>query len=428
VHITIFAVGSRGDIQPFVALGKALAEAGHQVRMASHLPYQSFIESFGLGFAPITGNPQALLQGGLAKSWLESGRNPIRFVRRFNKLSADFVDQYLEDSYQAGRHTEAILYSSLGVAAYHLAEYWRIPCISVPLQPLARTRSHPAIFFPSTLRWGGPINWATHLLLEQLLWQPYRQKINQWRQEKLNLPPFPFTGPLPMIYRGFHPTLYGVSPQVYPKPADYPAHHHITGYWFLDCDPAWEPPAALEDFLAAGDPPIYFGLGSMTSNEPAKLAQTVSAAFKSTNQRGVFLSGWGELAFDPSDQDLYIIDSVPHDWLFPRMRAVIHHGGAGTTAAGLRAGKPTLILPFFGDQPYWGDRVEALGIGPRPIRQERLTIRALTAALRNIVTDSSMQANAQEIGEKIRAEQGLQNAVALIEQYLARPESVPQFI
>jgi sterol 3beta-glucosyltransferase len=259
------------------------------------------------------------------------------------------------------------------------------------------------------------------------LWQPYRRTINRWRKEKLNLPPFPFTGPLPMIYRSIHPTLYGISAHVYPKPADYPTHHHITGYWFLDRRDDWNPPASLEEFIAAGPPPFYFGLGSMTSNEPGRLSKILAASLKNTGQRGVLSTGWGNLDFGQTEKDLFTIDSTPHDWLFPRMRALIHHGGAGTTAAGLRAGKPTLVIPFFGDQPFWGDRVQALGVGPRLIRQDKLSERRLTTAIETILDSSDISSKAHTLGEKIKRERGLNNAVELIEGYLASQESIPQF-
>ncbi len=428
MRILIYAIGSRGDIQPFVALGRSLSAVGHQVRIASHRPYASFIKTSGLAFSPITGNPQELLQGELAKNWLESGRNPVRFVRRFVKLSNEYINQYLEDSYQASQDADAILYSTLGVAAYHLAEHHRIPCISVPLQPFTRTRTFPTIFIPASLRLGGTFNWTTHLIIEQLLWQPFRQQINRWRIEKLRLPPFPFTGPLPMIYRGFLPTLYGISAHVFPKPQDYPIYHHITGYWFLKHQNNWTPPPGLEKFLATDPPPIYFGFGSMTTKDPERFSKILIAALKNTGQRGVILTGWGNLEVDQSDRDLFTINAAPHEWLFPRMRAIIHHGGAGTTAAGFRAGTPMLVIPFFGDQPFWGDRVAALGVGPRPIRQQKLNVTGLTAAIEHILEDADMFTKARTLSEKIKSECGVDQAVSLIEQYIALPELIPQFL
>jgi UDP:flavonoid glycosyltransferase YjiC (YdhE family) len=222
------------------------------------------------------------------------------------------------------------------------------------------------------------------------------------------------------------PTLYGVSPVVFPRPADWPAWVHLTGYWFLDQPVDWQPPAELLDFLDRGQAPVYIGFGSMSGRDPAATTETVVAALAAAGQRGVLLTGWGgldraamETAAKLHGVDVLAVESVPHDWLFPRMAAVFHHGGAGTTAAGLRAGVPSAAVPFFGDQPYWGAILADLGVGPAPIAQNELSVPRLAAAITRATGELALRARAAEIGQRIRAEDGVGTAVAAFHRHLS---------
>jgi sterol 3beta-glucosyltransferase len=187
-----------------------------------------------------------------------------------------------------------------------------------------------------------------------------------------------------------------------------------TGYWFLDRSPDWRPPAALVDFLDGGEPPVYVGFGSIPTGDPAAKARVVLEAL--AGRRAVLASGWGGLVATDLPANVLQIDQAPHDWLFPRMRAVVHHGGAGTTAAGLRAGKPAVVCPFFGDQPFWGERLRALGVAPAPVPQHRLDAGKLGAAIRRAVDDDALQARAAELADAIRSEDGVATAVAILEE------------
>jgi sterol 3beta-glucosyltransferase len=220
-------------------------------------------------------------------------------------------------------------------------------------------------------------------------------------------------------------TLMGYSPHVVPHPADWPAHFHTTGYWFLDEEERWQPPAGLVDFLAAGEPPVSIGFGSMTGRDPRRLTEIVAGAVAQSGLRAVLLSGWaglGELALPDT---IYCLPGAPHSWLFPRVAAVVHHGGAGTTAAGLRAGVPSLIIPHFADQPFWGRRVHALGAGPQPIPRPKLTVDNLAAALRELVAGTGLRRQAHALARKIAQEDGVATAVHLLDQRLSGPLSSP---
>jgi sterol 3beta-glucosyltransferase len=219
------------------------------------------------------------------------------------------------------------------------------------------------------------------------------------------------------------PMIYGYSPSVIPRPPDWGDYQQITGYWFLDGAQNYEPPAELADFLESGLPPVYVGFGSMVDHEREDMTRLVVEALGQAGQRAILLSGWSDLGSAVLPDFILRIDFVPHDWLFPRVAAVVHHGGAGTTAAGLRAGIPNVVVPFFADQPFWGWRVHNLGVGPKWIPRKKLTAEKLAAAIRQAVNDSTMIQRAEELGKRIRAEDGVRTAVQLVEQQLPEDKS-----
>ncbi len=211
------------------------------------------------------------------------------------------------------------------------------------------------------------------------------------------------------------------SPAILPHPADWPDSFHVAGYFFLD-DPAdWQPSPALSAFLEAGEPPVYFGFGSMSGRSPEKLASLILEALAKSGQRGLLLTGWGGLRAEQTPENVFVLESAPHSWLFPRMAAVVHHGGAGTTAEGLRAGVPEVIVPFAFDQFFWGARIQALGLGPEPIPQKRLSADRLARAISQAVTDSEMRQRAKSYGAAIRAEDGAARALEIIQRYFGEP-------
>jgi sterol 3beta-glucosyltransferase len=247
--------------------------------------------------------------------------------------------------------------------------------------------------------------------------------INRDRQRVLGLPPLPWK-----YYRDIdlrpYPILHGFSRHVIPYPDDYDQNQIFTGYWFLDQDEHWQPSAQLEAFLSADPKPVYIGFGSMVDQEAGELTRLVVEALKISGQRAVLLGGWTDLGGQGLPESILKVEYLPHDWLFPQVSAAIHHGGAGTTAASLRAGTPTVIVPFFGDQPFWGWRVEKLGAGPKPIPRLKLTAEKLANAITRAVTDPKISRRAADLGEKIRAEDGVANAVQAVEAIIAARREV----
>ena len=420
MHITIIAVGSHGDVQPCVALGLGLKRTGHQVRIAAHGVFSDFVESFDLDFASVEGNPRELMDQQQGQMWLQSGDNPLDFIRGLKRLTTrDVIKKGQADILSACRGTDAVIYSMFGAAGYHVAEKMGVPSMFALLQPFSRTREFPAITLPGRSL-GGRGNWLTHLIGEQLIWQLVRAPYNAWRREVLGLKPLPFRGPFDLLYQKRHLYLYGFSHHVVPRPRDWPDRHVASGYWFLDSPVEWSPPPGLVDFLSHDPKPIYIGFGSMSGRIAQRLTAKVIEAVSLSRQRAVLLGGWASLHEGDLPASIYAIESAPHDWLFPRMAAVVHHGGAGTTAAGLRAGIPSVVIPFFADQPYWGWRIHALGVGPKPIMQKKVTAQNLANAITQAVTDKDMQRRADLLGEKIRAEDGVARAVEIVTNYINR--------
>jgi UDP:flavonoid glycosyltransferase YjiC (YdhE family) len=422
MHIVMITVGSRGDVDPFVALGVGLRRAGHSVRLATHAVYEPDARAAGLDFAPLPGDPHRL------RAELEAGfdgtkRDQLRFIRFIGRAA----DQLAHDTTRAGlvacRDAEAIIYrDALAFVGYSLAEAVNARPVVAALQPRAPTR---AFAYPRALPFGGTVNLLDHHLTLHIFWQLFRRRVNRWRQKDLGLAPFPLTGPYADGRRRRVPTLFGFSSAIVPRPPDWPVWYHVTGFWFGDtgCDPS--PPPALVDFLAAGPPPVYVGFGSVVMRDASAVTARVVEALERAGRRGVLATGWGGLVadgFDRSDR-FVVVESVPHQWLFPRVAAVVHHGGLGTTAAGLRAGRPTIVVPSaFGDQPFWGGRVAALGGGPTPILRRKLTSARLANAIELATTDEAMRRRAAELGERLRSEDGVGTAVQVLTDELSARE------
>ena len=218
--------------------------------------------------------------------------------------------------------------------------------------------------------------------------------------------PAPFWGPFASLQRQEQTILYGYSPQVLPPPKDWDDFIHVTGYWFLEPPAGWEPPVDLVNFLQSGPPPVYIGFGSMVNSKPEETTDLVLQALARIGQRGVLSAGWGGLKKEDLPETVFMIGSIPFSWLFPQMAAVVHHGGAGTTSIGLWAGIPSIVTPFMGDQPFWGQRVYELGVGPRPIPRQRLTVDRLAESIRCAVSDTAMRKRAARLGNAFEPRMG----------------------
>ncbi|MDG4770207.1 glycosyltransferase [Solwaraspora sp. WMMD792] len=420
VRVLIVTVGSRGDVQPYLALGTGLQAAGHDVTLATCARFRSFVTDHGLVYGHLGDDILQLLDSAAGRAAMEdttgllgSIRTNIRLARQANPINRGL----LADVWQAARQADpdVIVYHPKALAGPHVAEKLGVPAVqAVPVPMSVATGDFPMIGMPAL-----PLGRRYNRLTYRLAGAGYRMydgMVNTFRQETLGLARSSGAALATRLPDGRPiPVLHAISGHVVPRPADWPGHAQLTGYWFLDDATGWQPPAELIDFLDAGDPPVYIGFGSMAGRDPRRLTRAVTAALRLANVRGVVATGWGGLDAADLPDTVLPITQAPHDWLFPRVSAVVHHGGAGTTAAALRAGRPSVICPFILDQFFWGRRVAALGAGSAPVPQSTLTGQRLAAAIRQVTTDADIQEAAAGLGRRITAEDGVASAVARIE-------------
>lgn len=420
MKITVFASGSRGDIQPCVALSKGLQRAGYQVRLAVPENFADFVKEHELDFFPLRGDVQQIMASDTGRAFMEKGgANPLKSIRAVRTMIAPVVSRMAEDAYAACRNADAMICLGVfGSFGHSIAEALRIPIINLEPTPLLPTKDFAAASWPVQRNLGGMHNYISGLAMLQVVWLWYRPFVNAFRRG-LGLAAHT-AGSFHRVLRST-PMLSAYSPSIIPHPADWSDRVHINGYFFLENQGSWQPSAQLQTFLEAGDPPVYIGFGSMAGRNPEQLAGLISEALARSGQRGVLLTGWGGLRAELVPENVFMVDSAPHSWLFPRMAAVVHHGGAGTTAEGLRAGVPTVVIPFILDQPFWAARIKASGLGPDPIPLKKLTADRLANAIRIAVSDPGIRKRVKSIGEAIRKEDGIGNAVKIIRQYFGEP-------
>lgn len=419
-RILITTFGTRGDIQPFIALGKGLRSAGYEVAVCTSEGYQAFVEEHGLHYAYVNNELLRLSQAAFGE--IGGMGDVLRIVRQMTPA----IRRSMDDEWNATQsfQPDLIIYHPKCLGSYHVAEKLQIPAImSIPLPFYTPTRAFPVPFM-ANIQLG---DWFNHFSfrLMGLSSGMYGGTINDFRAKTLGMSPIGRFADVLLRSDGKPvPILYPYSPSLLPVPKDFPSHVHVTGYWFLEHAAAWQPQPELVRFLEAGTPPIYIGFGSMGGRKGQQRAAIVLDALEKSGHRGLLVSGWGGLKASDLPENVVMVESVPHDWLFPKVAAVVHHGGAGTTGAGLRAGKPTIICPFLADQPFWGKLVYQQGVGPKPISQYRLTADALAEAITITMQDQPMQERATELGERIRAEDGIARALEIIDGIINERDSL----
>lgn len=420
LKILISTFGVRGDVQPYLALAVGLQGAGHRVTLATSSSFSQWIEGYGVGTHPVRFNMQEAMQTPEAQAILK-GKNYLRQIR----LLRDAMSQSPEAqdaTWEAIQDADLVIQSPTGTGGLEAVSQRGIPTVFPVPVPFAPTGAFPS-FFLGSLRFspGKRYNRLTHKLTQRMLWSSVAAPMTRHLRQKLGLRPWRSYGDMLAYGRSVGmPWLYGFSAHVIPRPAEWDETQHVTGYWFLDPPPGWQPPETLLRFLDAGPPPVYVGFGSMSHADPERTTRLALRALDLSGQRGVLSTGWGGILRQAAPSSVFFVDDVPHTWLLPRMAAVVHHGGAGTTGAGLRAGVPNLITPFApNDQPAWAERVATLGVGLHLPGSKKLAAERLAEAIQTAVTDSALRARAAALGERIRAEDGVARAVEIIERYAA---------
>ncbi len=418
MKITIATFGSRGDVQPNLALALGLRRAGHMPTLVASPDLAGWIRSYGVDVQPMRFNVQEKMRSPEIAALLKS-RNILYQLRTLRRVMDDLVGGVLDDTLQAAQEADFLVLPITECGGTDIAARRGIPMAHASFSPMyPPTRAFPSFFLPFQLSLGGRCNLLTYSLFLRAAWPFLGGSFNRWRAARFGLPPWRSMKEMFDARRGLGtPWLYAYSPQVLPKPPDWEEIHHVTGYWFLDAPPDWQPPAELTHFLESGPPPVYVGFGSMSDKDPERQTRMALRALELSGQRGILSTGWGGVARLQTPGNVFYVDDVPHSWLFPRMAAVVHHGGAGTTGAGFRAGVPSLIAPFAGDQHAWARRAVKLGVGPRMQGAKSLTAEGLAAAINAAIHDPELRSRAASLGGKIRAEDGVARAVEVIERH-----------
>lgn len=419
MKIVIIVSGTFGDIIPHIALAKGLKAAGHEVTLAGGKNFKEFVDGHGITFFGTSSDYETVMKSDKGREVLRKKGDITQDRMRSFILPPKFNE--FVDAWIVSQWADVIIGHHMIVGLLDIAQALDIPIVLSTVMPiLTPTNEFPSVPMCPAL-FGKFYNRLSHALYRYMQIVTFEQRINYWRKQVLLLPPRPLIREI--FTRKFHdlngkvvPILYHFSPTLLPRPRDWPGSAFICGRLILKEGGNWEPPGDLINFLEAGSPPLYIGFGSMTLWDPEKVTDIVLEALSITGQRAIIGKGWGGIKLENNDS-VYALSYAPHEWLFKKVSAVIHHGGLGTTDAGLRAGLPTLVCPFFMDQPFWAKRVELLGVGPRPIPQGKLTVSSLVKGIRELVENKDMRRNAQILGEKMNSEpDGVILAVKWIEK------------
>lgn len=402
MRFVVATYGTEGDTRPLAALCRALLDVGHDVRLLADASTLESADSLGIPTTPLAGDIKKVLRP--AKE-----TRPSDTIRALSAMTNANTESWLREITAAAKGCDALIVSALAsFAGLSAAECLGIRVIGAGFIPITPTAAFASPFLPPGMvpKW---LNRPSHKIVNSMVWSLLRRKTNAARARVCALP----------RRRGVftdHPMLWGVSPSLLPRPEDYPATAFICGQWIAPA-PDWSPPPALAEFLAAGEPPVYVGFGSMAGLVQPRLLNELIAGIG--GRRALFFAGWSDVAAAQLPANFFLLRDTPHSWLFPQTSVVIHHGGAGTTHSAARAGVPSVVVPFAGDQLFWADRLRQLGAAPAPLSFRGLRAQALAQRL-ELAERLDMRARARALGAGMRSEDGLANAVSAIEALMGR--------
>ncbi len=414
MRFTMICIGSMGDVKPYVLLGSQLQKRGHDVGICAFNEFEALITENGMRFLPLSGDVRAFMS-----SVMKPGTKGVTYLKQVRDILRDILEFFLRDLQAACEDADVVVATFFGQIIQSIAEKKDIPFIKTHYYPMDPNDITPISSAPG-LRAGKVWYRASYSLAYLLISTLELYYLTNWRKTQGMRPRRLETTPCNDMNGHRVPVLYAMSPLLMPRPVKWDEHIHMTGFWLDDTTSDYQPSPELEAFLAVEPKPVYIGFGSMTSGDMGQTLAIVQEAIKRSGVRAVIATGWG--AADPaaSENTFVVKGYVPHDWLFTHVSAVVHHGGAGTTAAGLCAGCPTLVIPFGGDQPFWAMRVRMLGLGPTPITREQLTVSKLTRALQKLTSIKSYRIAAAELGDRLRMEHGVEKAADIIEAEVRR--------
>lgn len=416
-NINIIAFGSTGDVLPHIALGTALKERGYNIKVTTHINYKKLVTESGLEFHAVNLDAQKLLEMTLGREWIKSGNSVLGFIGSIKKVMEPFLDIMTSDAEKGAEGADLIIFSTLADCGQHIAEKMRIPCIGSVMQPLVATTEYTCPMWPE-LPFRFPLyNKFSFKFSEMLMWKTFEKPAEMWRVKHLKLNRIGMLGPYRKQEKRRMHFLVAVSPTVLQRPKDWPEFIHLTGYWFND-DNSSDP--ELESFANSGSRPLYIGFGSMTMFEEERkgLASMLNDILHKNKIRAIIQSGWSGFG-EGIDADIIVRKHVNHSKILPSCAAAMHHCGAGTTAAVLRAGIPSIACPMFADQFFWADRIENLDAGLR-LDFDRITKGKLEKVITEVMEDKHIRNNAEKAARKIEREDGKHRAAGIIDKYIRK--------
>lgn len=411
LRIALVAIGSTGDVQPMVVLGKTLRRRGHHVTLAAFETFQPLVENAGLFFRSLPVDADTYIG-----TLIRPGANPLTYLQRFERALRDVSWPMFEGIYGACHEKDVIVSTFFGSIPYAIAYKLNTPLVQTNYCLTDLTGEH-CLPIMKQLPLGSAANRLTYRLAYQMIGGLEARYFTPWCKANAVEARNSRRGVDSKIGKYTVPILYAFSEHVVPRPAEWPENIRITGF-LEDAPEVYTPSPALAAFLGQSPAPLFIGFGSMTSGNMQNALAVTLSALKQTGLRAVLAAhGWGDVDAAQLPQNVHMLrEYVPHRWLFERVSAIVHHGGAGTTAAALHAGKPALVIPFGSDQYFWGDRVHALQCGPKPFARTRLTSSRLAASLYDLVTTQAYHSNAAALQSLLQAENGAANAARQIEE------------
>ncbi len=413
--ITLLTSGTLGDVLPYIALGKGLIEAGYNVRVAAPRGFANLIQNHHVPFAPFDGNPTDLLIEQGDSTPMTLGTNPIRSIQAtqdFLRKARPLYRHMLHTAAEACRGSDLLIHGLPTIWGAHIAEGLGIPAVRANLQPLTPTREFPSALLPFRFSLSGIGNWLSHWAVTQATWLSWRSEINHARHADFGLAPAQLLDPTLKADSVQPLTLNAFSEIVVPRPKDWNEKQVITGYW-RSPSPEWTPPNELQPFIDASPNLIAIGFGSPgTQGYLSMLEEALNLA-----DAQAVLTLPEKYHGEIKSKNIFPIAYAPHDWLYKRVKAAIHHGGAGTTSASFHAGIPTITMPLAIDQFFWGERIQKLGVG-LSIPQRKLNAQNLAQGIIEALNNGSMQSKARSIHEKLNKEDGVQAATKEIQKII----------
>ncbi len=426
MKIAITTVGTRGDLQPYIALGLGLKNVGYEVQIVSAKNEEAFVRSYGLDFFALDVDIQKIMEGGEVQE-MAKGNNPFKFIISHLKGSKSLKKLMVKtqgEIWEACQNADLIIFHPGMPLGFFLAKEKNKKAILATPFPVVATKAYPSVLFYALPKPGSYYNLLTHYIFDKVFWALAKSSIKAFWKTAIKSKMDFATSPLQQQINSGHIVLNGYSELLFKHSKEWTNNIHTTGSWIVETAPDFIPPVELDNFINNGETPVYIGFGSMQNFDSfSKTLALIIEALRITKQRGVVGLGWTENNYkDKLPGNLFLTESVPHTWLFPKMKLLIHHGGAGTTATGLRAGKPTIVIPHNADQPAWGQRVFELGVGSKPIKKSKLTAHNLVNAI-SFSQKPNIIANAYRLGQQLKNENGVQKAVQIIDGLMSKENS-----